>query len=253
MQFPPTPLMSPYLLALTAGSLAAYTPPAGAGTADGFESVMTGITQTGQRRRSLRQAAGGNGTAAPAAPAAALPRFGFWAVPGTESQLELASTIVPAAFQFYLDYLTPADTPELKSSEVGAVQGWIPEPVQMTTISWGWPLGGPPTPHTYKTTIPKACPKLSQYAILTPTHPAHTDPDHPKYDGGDSGPGAAAGAGPVRHCGGARQGRRDGGACVRAGLCICAWCCSVMGWRVMSLLRRAVVGRSVWRRRGSGC
>jgi aminopeptidase N len=74
--FEPTPLMSPYLLAITAGNLKQYTPSGGTG-----------------RRLQADSAEAGN------------PTLAFWAVPGLADQLELAAEVAPKALAFYTSYL----------------------------------------------------------------------------------------------------------------------------------------------------
>lgn len=86
--FEPTPPMSPYLLAIAAGSLKQLaTATGGAGGAGG----------AGAGRR-LAQAPGQPGAVT----------YGFWAVPGLESQLELAAELAPKAFAFYSEYFAMA-------------------------------------------------------------------------------------------------------------------------------------------------
>lgn len=128
--FPPTPRMSPYLLALAAGRLVQFEQeatdgPVGAAGRGGLDpSVLQDIQGAGTGRRLQQGAAGGAGAAAdPAAAAAAAvqavvaanaaaakaatPNFRYWSVPGVAQELALARAVVPAAYQFYLEYLSP--------------------------------------------------------------------------------------------------------------------------------------------------
>ena len=103
-EFEPTPVMSPYLLAVAAGDLVQY-----------------------------KQAGGGNATGA----AAGLPELRFWAAPGLEGQLAEAAQVVPLAFQFYSAYFENVSQPaELTKYDLVAVPGR--QGAMEVRAGWGW-------------------------------------------------------------------------------------------------------------------
>jgi aminopeptidase N len=101
-EFEPTPVMSPYLLAVAAGALAQYNATSGSSTVGGNGSSMS------------NRGGGGGGSQ---------PELRLWAAAGREGQLAAAAAVAPRAFAFYQSYLSVPQPAELAKFDMVAVPG----------------------------------------------------------------------------------------------------------------------------------